>query len=232
MPPGDVNTLCEQMPTTPGPPSTTQQHAVRWLREAFVTGGLRPGERVNQERVAAEIGVSVAPVREALRVLEQEGLVTYRTRRGYAVTELRIADLEEIYALRRLLETHVVRASLPLLGSDELARVRAAAAECVDAAAADDIVRELEANRRFHFGLIAADEHPHAVRHLGMLWEATEAYRALYYTDPREREAAASSHDQILAAAERGDADGLIAELDAHRDQALAVLRGLLGDRD
>ncbi len=214
--------------TTPSPPGTTQQHAVRWLRDAIVTGGLRPGERINQERVAAEIGVSVAPVREALRVLEQEGQVTYRTRRGYAVTELRIADLEEIYALRRLLETHVVRSSLPGLDDDDLVRLRAAAAECVDAAVADDVVRELEANRRFHFALIAVDEHPHAVRHLGMLWDATEAYRALYYNDPREREHATAAHDRILAAVERADADGLIAELDAHRERALEILRGVL----
>jgi DNA-binding GntR family transcriptional regulator len=214
----------------PGPPGTTQQHAVRWLREAIVTGGLRPGERVNQERIAAEIGVSVAPVREALRVLEQEGQVTYRTRRGYCVTELRIADLEEIYALRRLVETHVVRASLPGLDADDLARLRSAAEECVAAARADDVVRELEANRRFHFGLIAADEHPHAIRHLGMLWDATEAYRALYYNDPRERENAAAAHERIVAAVERRDADALVAELDAHREQALVVLRAVLGD--
>jgi DNA-binding GntR family transcriptional regulator len=218
--------------SAPSPPGTTQQHAVRWLRDAIVTGGLRPGERINQERVAAEIGVSVAPVREALRVLEQEGQVTYRTRRGYAVTELRIADLEEIYALRRLVETHVVRASLPGLDDGDRVRLRAAAAECVDAAAADDVVRELEANRRFHFGLIAVDEHPHAVRHLGMLWDATEAYRALYYNDPREREHATAAHDRILAAVERGDADGLIAELDAHRDRALEILRAVLGDAE
>lgn len=212
----------------PNPPGTTQQHAVRWLRDAIVTGGLRPGDRINQERIAAEIGVSVAPVREALRVLEQEGQVTYRTRRGYAVTELRIADLEEIYALRRLLETDIVRASLPVLGDDDLARLRAAAAKCVDAAVADDVVGELEANRRFHFGLVAADEHPHAVRHLGMLWDATEAYRALYYNDPRERQRAAEAHDRIIAAVERRDADALVAELDAHRDRALGVLRTLI----
>lgn len=211
-------------------PGTTQQHAVSWLRDAIVTGTLRPGQRVNQEQIAADIGVSVAPVREALRTLEQEGQVTYRTRRGYCVTELRIADLEEIYALRQLVETHVVRASLPRLDDDDLARVRAAAAECVDAAASDDVVRELEANRRFHFGLFAVDEHPHAVRHLGMLWDATEAYRALYYNDPRERAQAATAHDKILVAAEAGDADALISALDEHRERALAVLRGVLGN--
>ncbi len=71
------------------PPSTTTQHALDGLRRAVVSGELGPGARVVQEGVAERLGVSIA-VREALRVLEQEGQVTYRPRRGYFVTELRI----------------------------------------------------------------------------------------------------------------------------------------------
>ena len=82
-------------------PDTTQQHAVEWLRQAIVAGDLKPGERIPQEEIAERIGVSLIPVREALRVLEGEGQVTYRPRRGYAVTVLRIEDLTEIYELRR-----------------------------------------------------------------------------------------------------------------------------------
>lgn len=211
-------------------PGTTQQHAVSWLRHAIVTGALRPGQRVNQEGIAAEIGVSVAPVREALRSLEQEGQVTYRTRRGYFVTELRIADLEEIYALRALLEAHVARAALPELDDQDLRRIRLAAKDCVDAATSDDVAGELEANRRFHFAILATPDHPHALRHIQLLWDSTEAYRALYYNDPQERERATDAHDRIVAAVEARDLDRLIAELDAHRDRALEVLRGILGE--
>ena len=75
-------------------PDTTQQHAVDWLRHAIVSGDLKPGERIPQEEIAERIGVSLIPVREALRVLEGEGQVTYRPRRGYAVTVLRIEDLD------------------------------------------------------------------------------------------------------------------------------------------
>ncbi|HST40252.1 MAG TPA: GntR family transcriptional regulator [Conexibacter sp.] len=61
---------------------TSQEHAVEWLRAAIVARELRPGARVVQEDVAERIGVSVVPVREALRVLEQEGQLTYLPRRG------------------------------------------------------------------------------------------------------------------------------------------------------
>ncbi len=66
---------------------TSQEHAVDWLRAAIVARELRPGERVVQEEVAEKIGVSVVPVREALRVLEQEGQLTYR--RGAATSSPR-----------------------------------------------------------------------------------------------------------------------------------------------
>jgi DNA-binding GntR family transcriptional regulator len=207
---------------------TAQQHALEWLRRAIVSGELGPRQRVNQEDVAERIGLSVAPVRVALRALEQEGQVTYLPRRGYFVTELRMADLEEIYGLRRVLEERAAREALPALRAPALARVEAAAADCVAAAAAGDVAGELAANRRFHFALLEAPENPHAMRIIRMLWDSTEAYRALYYNSPEERERSLEAHERILAATRAGDADRLVAELDAHRERALAVLRDVL----
>ena len=207
---------------------TAQQHALDWLRRAIVTGELRPRQRVNQEDVAERIGLSVAPVREALRALEQEGQVTYLPRRGYFVTELRIADLEEIYALRRVLEGGAARAALPALGPDALARIESAAADCRAAAEAGDVAGELAANRRFHFAILEAPGNPHAMRIIRVLWDSTEAYRALYYNSPEERGRSLEAHERILDALRSGDADRLVTELDAHRDRALAVLRDVL----
>jgi DNA-binding GntR family transcriptional regulator len=207
---------------------TAQQHALDWLRRAIVTGDLRPRQRVNQEEVAERIGLSVAPVREALRALEQEGQVTYLPRRGYFVTELRMADLEEIYALRRVLEGGAAREALPAIGPDALARIESAAADCVTSAAAGDVAGELAANRRFHFAILEAPGNPHAMRIIRVLWDSTEAYRALYYNSPEERGRSLDAHERILDALRAGDADRLVAELDAHRDRALAVLRDVL----
>jgi DNA-binding GntR family transcriptional regulator len=208
--------------------ATAQQHAVEALRARIVSGALRPGARVNQEDVAAELGLSVAPVREALRVLEQEGQVTYLPRRGYFVTELNIADLEEIYGLRALLEERAARRALPVLDDEALERVRQAAAACVVAAAAGDVAAELAANRRFHFGLLEAPGQPHALRVIRLLWDSTEAYRAMYYNSPEERRASLDAHDAILAAATARDAEALVAALHDHRERALAVLREIL----
>jgi DNA-binding GntR family transcriptional regulator len=212
----------------PTGPQTTPQHALEALRRAIVEGGLRPGQRIAQEQFAEGLGVSIAPVREALRVLEQEGQVVYRPRRGYFVGELRIEDLEEIYELRRLLEERAARLSLPVLDETALAAIRDAARDCARAASRADVAVQLEANRRFHFRILEGCGQPHTIRVLRMLWDSTEAYRAMYYNSPAERRRANAAHGRIVQAIEQRDPDALVAELGSHRDRALEVLRGIL----
>lgn len=216
------------VPLPPTGPGTTAQHALDGLRRAIVARELRPGQRVGQEDVADSLGVSVAPVREALRVLEQEGQVTYRPRRGYFVTELRAEDLAEIYELRQVLEERAARRALPGLDEDALERLALAASDCVAAAEVGDVVSELEANRRFHFTMLESPDQMHAMRLIRLLWDSTEAYRALYYNSPAERREAGDAHDRILEAVRRREPDTLVAELDAHRARALRVLTGIL----
>ncbi len=216
------------MKTRPTSLGTAQQVAVSELRRLIVASELRPGERVNQEDLAIRMGLSVAPVREALCVLEQEGQVTYLPRRGYFVTELRADDLREIYALRQLLEERAARHAMPTLDQTALDRIHEAAEACVIAADAADVAAELEANRRFHLTILEAPGQPHLLRLVRLLWDSTEAYRALYYNLPSEREASIAAHERILQAVVARDIERLIAELDAHRQRALDVLESIL----
>jgi DNA-binding GntR family transcriptional regulator len=215
-------------PRTAQPPGTAAQHALEELRRSIVAGDLRPGQRVGQEEIAERLGVSLAPVREALAALEQEGQLTYKPRRGYFVTELRLEDLREIYELRTLLEGQAARRAAPLLDEDARERIELAAREVVEAAAAGDVAAELAANRRFHFALLDAPGQTHALRLIRLLWDSTETYRALYYNSPSERTEAVRAHERIVAALRDGDPDRLVAELDAHRQRALDQLGEIL----
>ena len=175
-----------------------------------------------------QLGVSVAPVREALRILEQEGQVTYLPRRGYFVTALDIGDLEEIYELRSILESRAARRALASLDEQGIELIVLAARECAEAADAGDVTAELEANRRFHFAILESIDHPHEMRLIRLLWDSTEAYRALYYNSPAERQNSVDAHQRIVAAVRDRDAERLVTELDAHRARALIVLREIL----
>jgi DNA-binding GntR family transcriptional regulator len=205
--------------------ATASDRAAAALRTAILEGELVPGQRVSQEAWAARAGVSPIPVREALRALAGEGLVTYRPRRGYVVTELDLADLEEVYRLRRALEAEALRLGVPRASEDDLAALRDAATAC---RTAREAASRLAANRRFHELLHGLAGSRPLLRLIGMLWDSTEAYRALYYALPGEAAEADRAHVAILAAVAAGDAERAVELEDAHRDRALARLREAL----
>jgi DNA-binding GntR family transcriptional regulator len=209
--------------------ATAQQVAATWLRRAIARGVLRPGDRIGQEAAALQVGVSLIPVREALRMLESEGVVTYVPRRGYFVATLDLAELEEIYRLRRLLETDAIERGLPRATAADVARLQDAAAACRAAAAAADVGAQLAENRRFHFTLYALAGSETEARLIRMLWDGTEAYRAIYYDLDGASADADRAHEAILDAVRAGDANRCAAELDAHREAALAALRAVIG---
>jgi DNA-binding GntR family transcriptional regulator len=210
---------------SPARTPTAQDRAASTLRAAILDGELRPGQRVNQEAWARRARVSPIPLREALRALAGEGLVTYRPRRGYAVTELDRTELEEVYRLRTLLETDLLRRGVPNATSADVAALRAAADACRAAARARDVAGQLAANRRFHDRLHALAGSRPATRLIDLLWDSTEAYRALYYVLPGEAEAADRAHRAIVDAVSAGDADVVVGIQDEHRARALARLQ-------
>lgn len=207
---------------------TAQNRAAAALRAAILDGELRPGERVSQEEWARRVGVSLIPIREALQALAGEGLVTYRPRRGYAVTQLALDDLEEVYRLRRMLETDALRRGVPGATAADVAALRDAAAACRVAASRGDVAGQLAANRAFHDRLHALAGSAPLQRLLDQLWDATEAYRALYYALPGEPARADRAHRAIVAAVAAGDVDRVVEVQDAHRERALAGLRHAL----
>ncbi|MEV6327911.1 GntR family transcriptional regulator [Streptomyces sp. NPDC051909] len=209
-------------------PPTAQQFVLTELRRAITTGELRPGDPIRQDALAARLDVSRVPLREALKTLEAEGLVVHHVHRGYYVAELSLADLEEIYRIRRLLETEAVRTALvraPDGLADALERIQE---EVERAAGAGDVTVMAEANRRFHFTLIEASGMPRLVRLIATLWDATDAYRALYYAEDPHRERAVHEHRAVVSAVAEGDETAALRWLDEHRDHAVAALRRVL----
>jgi len=216
--------------SVPARTPTAQDRAATTLRAAILDGELRPGQRVNQEAWAERARVSLIPLREALRALAGEGLVTYRPRRGYAVTELDLAELEEVYRLRRLLETDALGRGVPLATRADIAALEEAADACRAAATAGDVAGQLAANRRFHDRLHTLAGSRPATRLIDLLWDSTEAYRALYYALPGEAAASDDAHRAIVAAVRAGDPERVIALQDEHRARALERLRASLHD--
>src|SRR5213593_2244766 len=90
-------------------PTTLATEIARHLREAIIKGELAPGERVNESKLTRDLGLSRSPVREAIRILESEGLLTLEPHRGAHVRPLGDDDLQEIFDVRLMIESHGLR---------------------------------------------------------------------------------------------------------------------------
>lgn len=207
---------------------TAQDAVLASLRSDILTGVLSPGDQIVQESLAERYGVSRVPLREALKTLETEGQVVYHPHRGYFVAELSVADLLEVYRLRALLEAEAIRAAVPTLTAEDVAALADLVVDIDLAADSDDVIAMTAANRRFHFAIFDAAGMPRLSRLLRQLWEATDAYRALYFQAPENRERVAGEHAAMVAALRARDAEALVALHDRHRDNSVGAVRAVL----
>jgi len=218
-------------------PPTAQEAVLVELRRFIATGRLRPGQQIVQDALADQLGVSRVPLREALKILEGEGQVTYLAHRGYFVTRLSLSDLLEVYRIREILEVEAVTIAVPQMTADDIDRLEVAERDVQAAAGIADVVAMASANRRFHFALIEACALPRLVRLIRQLWDATELYRSVYFSEEPNREVVAKEHRAVVEAVIAGDAVSALLVLAEHREHAIIALRPVLeqvdnGDRE
>ena len=204
---------------------TAQEAVLRELRSDIVLGVLAPGSQVVQESLAQRYGVSRVPLREALKILEGEGLVSYHPHRGYFVMELSIDDLAEVYRLRSLLEAEAISLAVPHLAREDCDALEAILYEMQSASSCGDISGLADANRRFHFGIFDQAAMPRLSRLLNQLWDATDVYRTLYFQSDVNRHRVSAEHAEMLAALRNLDAGKLIDLHDAHREHSVESAR-------
>lgn len=162
-------------------PSFTRRPSVREevtdvLRGAIVSGEMRPGELYSAAGLGERFGVSATPVREAMLDLGKQGLVEVVRNRGYRVTVLSEADLDQITQIRQLLEPTASAEAVGHITDAELEALRALASAIVDAAAEGDLVSYVNADREFHLRLLAAAGNPRLVRIVDDLRAQTRLY--------------------------------------------------------
>lgn len=202
-------------------PAPTAARVAGELRRMIIAGELLPGQPVRQEHMAAQLGVSRLPVREALRLLSADGLVSHVHNVGYTVTRLRREDFAQIYAMRQLLESELVR-DLPRATPGQLAQIEALGAQVADAAGppeadAADVAAMRARNHAFHLAIFRLSPRALIVAEIERLWNLAAPYHAMYLYSADARRAVVAEHEVIIAALRAGDNAKLAAVLDAHR---------------
>jgi DNA-binding GntR family transcriptional regulator len=208
-------------------PPTSQEAVLGEIRRAIMAREFKPGERVRQEKLAERLNVSRVPVREALKVLEAEGQVTYEAHRGYTVVSLSLEELEEIYLARCLLETEMTRRAIPRVDAPLVRHLESSMIRMDELARAGDVLRYAEANWDFHLSLLERARLPRLYRIVEVLWRVSEAYRGAIFNAPW-LERAKKDHQKILNACKaRNVAEAIVAQ-DEHRSHALESITEVL----
>jgi len=183
-----------------------RDHVHEKLRQAIIAGELPTGAALNERRVAAELGVSTTPVKEALRRLELEGLIRTEPRRGIRVT-FDAAQAQEMALARAALESMIARQAAVRISPEWLNELRGIA-EQMRQATKDGAVRRLIAlNETFHETIHAASGCQYLQRLLAGQLVYDKATRKFLLNDPAERRRALAEHLSILAALEARDED-------------------------
>jgi DNA-binding GntR family transcriptional regulator len=202
---------------------TAQDLVLSSMREQILSGALPPGTKLRQEKLAEGFGTSRIPVREALRALEYEGLVRSSPYKGFTVTELDADDIEEVYDLRVVLESHAVRLAVPLMTDEDLRDLEEMYAEMTAAPLGEG---QLAARERFYTRLYSMSGRPRLVGLIARLRQ--EVARSLRWPTLQH---APDHHAAFFEAIRAGDADRAASQLASHyRRVAILIRRYLRGD--
>ncbi|MER6381154.1 GntR family transcriptional regulator [Streptomyces sp. NPDC001250] len=188
------------LPRLGGRRSSYRERVADALRAALIAGELRPGEVYSAPSLAARFGVSATPVREAMLDLVKEGLVATVPNKGFRVTAVSDKQLDEYTHIRALIEIPTVAALARTADRVSLEALRPAAREIVSAAAAGDLIAYVEADTRFHLGLLALAGNTHLVEVVADLRGRSRLYGLTALVQAGRLLASAEEHLQLLDA--------------------------------
>ncbi|MCC7448332.1 MAG: GntR family transcriptional regulator [Anaerolineae bacterium] len=206
------------------------------LRTLITQGKFPAGEWLRQERLAAELGTSYTPIREALKQLEVEGLVEHVPYRGVRVVKFSAEDVLDIYTMRSVLEGLATASAAQRMTAEQLAELRSLHAQMLVNTGPENIDLMRDLNRRFHLLIIEASGRTYLVRTLRTIWKwfPTMLWSQFSQTSSEaslERDAADNiEHEAILQALEAHDSTAAEHLMRAHIEQASQALINYLED--
>jgi DNA-binding GntR family transcriptional regulator len=217
--PGSSEYDGQGLETTTSPfPGTKRTRAAQVVRQAILNGLYAPGERLGEERLAADLNMSPTPIREALLILEAQGLVKISPRRGATVVELTLDEVAETYQIRNVLEPFATKLAIDRLTPYDRERLlldlRETHRKWENAMRSGDLQPVLLLNWRFHRLIYSAADSPHLLETIERLWNKVPHYwlRSI----PGRAKRAFDEHGEIIVAIERGDGDAASKAMSEH----------------
>ncbi|MCP9275700.1 GntR family transcriptional regulator [Mycolicibacterium arenosum] len=200
------------------------------LRRVILDGGALPGSPIPVNEVAEVLGVSPIPVRESLKTLTAEGLVTHHPNVGYTVARLTASELSELYLVRATLESAALAAAVTNATEPERASVATAHRMLERAVAEDDPQAYHRQSRHFHIGMARPSGMHRLVHMLESAWNITEPVQAMVHVGHADRVSLHADHGEMLEAFLDRDAEALLAVSGQHHRRLNDVVATLPPD--
>lgn len=212
--------------------TTVAEQAADAIRRKIIAGELPEGFQLRQDALAAELGISRIPVREALVQLEGEGLVRIVPHKGAVVSEMSIAEISELFTLRGLLEPLLLKKSAPRLTAADFAELDALLEEYKEELHAQHPARWGELNTRVHNLLMSRADQPRTAAIVTTLLQQTDRYTRLQLSlsaDSCTR--AEQEHEELVRLCKTGEVRAAAALLKRHIEHARTALEQFIKSR-
>ncbi|WNG81265.1 GntR family transcriptional regulator [Mycobacterium sp. ITM-2016-00316] len=209
---------------------TSQDGVLGELRRAILDGGVPPGTQIPLAEVAEIFGVSQIPIREALKTLVAEGLISHRRNGGYTVALLTAQELREMYIVRETLEAASLAAAVHNATDTDRATAVIANQLLEQAIRDGDAAAYHRGSRQFHAALTGPSRMHRLLHMLEAAWNVTEPVQSMVHVSPADRADLHADHRAMLEAFLAGDVDALLAISEQHAARLNAVIATLPRD--
>lgn len=202
------------------------------LREAILKGELKPGERLMELQLAARLGVSRTPIREAIRMLEQEGLAVTIPRKGAEVAKMTEKDMEDVLQIRRTLDELAVKLACDKMTMEQLENLKQVVREFEASTKSGNIKKVAEADVKFHDAIYIATDNPKLISLLNNLREQMYRYRVEYLKDESTYPTLITEHQAICDGLIRKDKEFVVRVMAEHVMNQETAVKNIIREQE
>ncbi len=201
------------------------------LREAILKGELKPGERLMEMHLATKLGVSRTPIREAIRMLEHEGLAVTIPRKGAQVAKMTEKDLQDVLEVRDALDALAVVCACRRMTDTQFVELKEAMKAFEDATRTEDVRKIVETDEAFHDVIYASAENPKLVNIINSAREQMYRYRYEYVKNPSVYSQLIAEHKQIIEGFDKRDEEFLKGIMHVHLTNQINAVREVIREQ-